>query len=191
MKPVTQQVMHDVANGQFGDCQRAVIASLLELPIEDVPHFLQDAKGDPTAYWQAIQKFCRGHGYAYLTAHSPKGLAFYGDDGDVFHEISGPSPRHAGTFHAVIGKNGQVFFDPHPSRAGLAGDPATWEHAYLVPTRPTTNRKPYMYSMHYLGEPVDAHFYDKDKADAEMERRAHAHPGTSQDRTLVPLFKEA
>lgn len=133
MKPVTQQFQHDLSVGQYGDCQRAVIASLLELPIEEVPHFLQDAKGDPVTYWEAIQRFCRSHGFAYLVVDKPGHAQVYGDDGDVYHEISGPSPRHADTFHAVIGKNGQVHFDPHPSRAGLAGDPSTWEHAYLVP----------------------------------------------------------
>jgi len=136
MKPVVQEFLHDPSIGQYGDCQRAVLASLLELPIADVPHFLQDAKGDPATYWEALQIFCRSHGYVYLTV--PNGPAnFYGDEGDVFHEISGPSPRHAGTFHAVVGKNGAIFHDPHPSGMGLAGDPSIWERAYLVKAAPT------------------------------------------------------
>lgn len=52
--------------------------------------------------------------------------------GDIYHEISGPSPRGNGVYHAVVGRNGEVVHDPHPSRAGLAGDPATWEYCYLV-----------------------------------------------------------
>jgi hypothetical protein len=47
MKPVDQEFVHRPDIGQHGDCQRAVIASLLELPITEVPHFLQDANGDP------------------------------------------------------------------------------------------------------------------------------------------------
>lgn len=132
MKPVDQQVVHRPDLGQHGDCQRAVLASLLELPIEQVPHFLQDANGNPDEYWAALQRFCRSHGFVYLTVPSRSGGAFFGDEGVIYHEISGPSPRGNGVFHAVVGRNGEVVFDPHPSREGLGGDPATWEHAYLV-----------------------------------------------------------
>jgi hypothetical protein len=133
MKPVKQQFVHKPEINQFGDCQRAVIASLLELPIEDVPHFLQVAQGDPTAYWDAIQSFLRTHGYAYLTVPPRSGAIFFASDGvPVYHEISGPSPRGNGVSHAVVGLSGQIVFDPHPDGTGLAGDPADWEHAYLV-----------------------------------------------------------
>lgn len=132
MIPVDQEFIHNPEVGQFGDCQRAVIASLLDLPISEVPHFLQEANGEPSMFWESIQTFCRKHGYVYLTVPARSGFSFYGDDGDVFHEISGPSPRGSGVFHAVVGCNGNIVFDPHPSRAGLAGDPAEWEHCYLV-----------------------------------------------------------
>lgn len=132
MKPVDQQFVHRPDLGQHGDCQRAVLASLLELPIEQVPHFLQDANGDATEYWESLQRFCRSHGFVYLVVPARSGGGFFGDDGDVFHEISGPSPRGNGVTHAVVGRNGEVVFDPHPSREGLGGDPAAWEHAYLV-----------------------------------------------------------
>jgi hypothetical protein len=131
MKPVDQQFISQPEIGQFGDCQRAVIASLLGLPIAEVPHFLQESNGDPTGFWEGIQKFCRARGFVFLT--TPAQVSAYGDDGNVFHEIGGPSPRGNGLFHAVVGCNGQIVFDPHPSRAGLAGNPAEWTHGYLVP----------------------------------------------------------
>lgn len=132
MKPVDQEFIHDPSIGQYGDCQRAVIATLLDLPISEVPHFLRDAEGDPTIYWESLQAFVRQHGYAYLTVPAKTGCAFYGDDGPIYHEISGPSPRGNGVSHAVVGCNGEIVFDPHPSKAGLAGKPEDWEHAYLV-----------------------------------------------------------
>lgn len=132
MTPQDQEFLHRPEIGQYGDCQRAVIASLLDLPISEVPHFNGIAKGDPTVFWTELQTFCRRHGYAYLTVPACSGVAFFGLDDDVYHEISGPSPRGNGVFHCVIGKGGQIVFDPHPSRAGLAGDPAKWEHSYLV-----------------------------------------------------------
>lgn len=132
MTPQTQQFMNDPERGQYGDCQRAVIASLLDLPIEEVPHFLQEANGDAMGFWERIQTFCAARGFAYVSFRSPARPILFGSDADVFHEISGPSPRRAGVFHAVVGRNGVPFFDPHPSRAMLAGDPSEWEHAYMV-----------------------------------------------------------
>ena len=131
MKPADQEFTHQPEIGQYGDCQRAVIASLMELPISEVPHFAQIAKDDSDTFWCSLQAFCESKGYAYLTVPARCGAAFFGDCEGVYHEISGPSPR--GDFwHAVVGLDGQVAFDPHPSRAGLAGDPAEWQHSYLV-----------------------------------------------------------
>lgn len=39
MIPVKQTFRHDPASGSYGDCMRAAIASVLELPIGEVPHF--------------------------------------------------------------------------------------------------------------------------------------------------------
>ena len=131
MTPITQEFLHDPDNGVYGDCQRAVIASLLNLPISEVPHFLADGEGDAVKFWEGLQKFLGKHGYAWFTVPARSGGAFFGHDGGVYHEISGPSPR--GEFlHAVIGLDGNVVFDPHPSRAGLCGDPSEWVHGYLV-----------------------------------------------------------
>jgi len=131
MKPVDQLITHDPENGKFGDCQRAVIASLLCLPLEDVPHFNEIAKGEPEAFWTSLQEFCASKGYAYLTVPARSGFAFFCGGEDVYHEISGPSPR-GDFFHAVVGRDGEIVHDPHPSRAGLAGDPSKWTYSYLV-----------------------------------------------------------
>lgn len=130
MTPVDQQFTNRPEIGQFGDCQRAVIASLLDLPIEQVPHFLQEAEGESDPYWTGMQTFLRKFGFAFL--ENNRAWSFFGDEGDIYHQISGPSPRGNGLYHAVVGCNGQIVFDPHPSRAGLVGDPAEWTHGYLV-----------------------------------------------------------
>ncbi len=59
MTPQNQEFTRKPEIGQYGDCQRAVIASLLDLPISSVPHFLQEAKGDPAMYWDSMQAFLR------------------------------------------------------------------------------------------------------------------------------------
>lgn len=132
MKPQDQEFLHKPEIGQYGDCQRAVIASLLELQIHEVPHFLQLSKGDPSDFWNRIQAFCKQYNYFYLTVQRLAGSIFFGEGVNVYHEISGPSPRDNNVHHAVIGLNGQIVFDPHPSRAGLAGDPYGWQYSYLV-----------------------------------------------------------
>lgn len=134
MTPVTQEYVHVPELGQHGDCQRAVIASLLDLPLSEVPHFLQEADGDAVKFWDGIQTFLRSKGLAYLTIPAGSGVAFFGstEEAEIYHEISGPSPRGNGVRHAVVGLNGRVCFDPHPSRAGLVGDPNQWEFCYLV-----------------------------------------------------------
>lgn len=132
MTPQDQEFTHQPEIGQHGDCQRAVIASLLDLPISEVPHFLQIANGDAAIYYEELQKFCLSQGYAYLTINACSGVAFFGLDDDVYHEISGPSPRGNGVYHSVIGKGGNIVHDPHPSRSGLSGTAEDWQYSFLV-----------------------------------------------------------
>lgn len=128
MMPVDQEFVHDPTNNQHGDCMRACIASLLDLPREAVPNFAQlDADGEGN-FWLLLAEFCRQHGYSFVTI---QGRFVWAED-VIYHVISGPSPRIKGGHHAVVGRNGQVFFDPHPSRAGLAGDPSEWKFDLLV-----------------------------------------------------------
>jgi hypothetical protein len=127
----TQEFLHDPDNGIYGDCQRAVMASLFCLPIADVPHFFKD--GTAEAYWDSLQKFCNSRGFAYIEMGSVQFNAWAASfDVDVYHQISGQSPRGSDLSHAVVGKNGNVFFDPHPSRDGLVGDKSKWTYSFLV-----------------------------------------------------------
>lgn len=128
MIPVDQQFLHEPERGQQGDCMRAVIAALLDLPLSDVPHFAQidaDKKGN---FWLLVAEFCRTHGYSFVTI---RGKFLWSED-VIYHGISGRSPRNSSGHHAVVGMNGRIHHDPHPSRAGLAGDPNDWEFYFLV-----------------------------------------------------------
>jgi hypothetical protein len=128
MTPQDQEFIHAPERGQHGDCMRACVAALLDLPIAAVPHFAQlDAEGKGN-FWLMVTEFCRNNGYAFVTM---QGRFVWAEDA-IYHIISGPSPRAAGVYHAVVGMNGQVHFDPHPSRAGLIGDPSEWKFDFLV-----------------------------------------------------------
>jgi len=124
MIPQDQEFLHDSEKGIQGDCARAVIASLLELPIAEVPHFMQLAD-EVHGFWNRLYDWLENRGYEFLPNVS---LIYHWREGDpdLYHEMSGPSPRGNGTYHAIVGKNGKPFFDPHPSRAMLGGDPTQW-----------------------------------------------------------------
>ena len=131
MTPVDQEFLHDPKNNVWGDCQRAVIASLLDLPISEVPHFNDIAKGESYEFYEEIQKFLKPLGYAWLVVHGAATHLVYGTDDPVYHEISGPSPRGNG-LHAVVGKDRQIVHDPHPDKTGLLGDQSQWTYGYLI-----------------------------------------------------------
>jgi len=121
MKPVEQQIMHNPKNNQHGDCMRASIASLLELPYEEVPHFL--ALGTDESFSHSLKEFLLTKDLALLELsfwdwEKFEGI-FHGAKG-VHHLICGPA-KH-GTYHATVACVGVMVHDPHPSKDGLLWD---------------------------------------------------------------------
>ncbi len=123
MIPVLQEYAVDDVSGRRGDCVRAVIASLLELPLSDVPHFVQEHADGGRDWWSHIGE--------WLAARR---LALYLVDPDVerlaprpgeFYWASGPSPRGylgngvARALHAVVYRDEQLAHDPHPDGGGI------------------------------------------------------------------------
>lgn len=96
-----------------GDCLRACVATVLGLPPREVPHFVQyvdhPAGTDPMLWWWAVVGFCHHHGWE-ITYDDLSGR-------DGWSLANGPSPR--GHQHVVVAYDGEVVFDPHPSRHGL------------------------------------------------------------------------
>ena len=127
MTPQDQEFL--VAPGQPGDCARAVVASLLDLPISEVPHFLAESDRTAFGFYTLIEEFLEKHGYDVAWNATP--LYHLKEGEDVYHWISGPSPRGGGMHHAVVGLNGLIAHDPHPSRAGLLGTPKEWRYSFF------------------------------------------------------------
>lgn len=127
MKEVTQLVLHGVDADVPGDCFRATIASLLDMPAEDVPHFLHGVKGGE--WMNRLNVWLGQRGLAYIefdmadegVVHAWR-AGMNGCGMDVYHSLCGPSPRFPAELHNVVGRNGDVVWDPHPERKGLAGD---------------------------------------------------------------------
>jgi hypothetical protein len=101
---VTQSILHGDPSGRPGNCLQAAVASLLELELDEVPHFIEYED-----WLERLRDFCLARGYRPLqrspAAPVPYGMAW------------GPSER--GVRHAVVWVDGATAWDPHPSRAGL------------------------------------------------------------------------
>lgn len=120
MKPVTQTI---IGRGpkfgeECGNCLQAALASVLELPLEEVPHFCFDATEDDadSRWFVTMNAWLRerfGLSVVYLTignSWKPEG----------YHLMSGTSPR--GSMHETVGFKGEIVHDPHPAGGGVSGD---------------------------------------------------------------------
>lgn len=121
MKPVDQTQF--AGQGAGGNCVQASVASILELSLSEVPHFLEIAP-EPVQ-WE----------FAMMDWLEERGIGFIRREGewifDGYYLASGPSPR--GVSHMVVYHDGELAHDPHPSRAGILEVKRTWVLAPLDP----------------------------------------------------------
>lgn len=121
MKPADQTQF--VGEGVGGDCVRASIATILDLPIETVPHFLE--LGEKPEHWEI----------ELIDWLEERGLTIWREPGhylfEGFYLASGQSDR--GVSHMVVYRNGELAHDPHPSRSGVKS--VDWSRM-LVPLDP-------------------------------------------------------
>lgn len=96
MIPVEQQVMalfdEHGDNVQRGDCMRAAVASLFELPLEEVPHFV--AYGDWWGVWTTwLEERGLRIANAFMTVDPEDPTQLKGWPGDVYWLATVKSPR--------------------------------------------------------------------------------------------------
>lgn len=134
MIPVTQTKMV-VKNsaGEFvvhGNCYAAAIASILELPITEVPN-VETLFHIENSYWAEVtHTWLVSKGYDILTDNRfmvfhPELAGRVADNHeelraelkDRYYLVSGDSPR--GVMHICIFQNGVMVHDPHPTREGI------------------------------------------------------------------------
>lgn len=113
MKPAHQTLF----GSQEGNCWAACIASILELPVAEVPNL-------------GVEPDWLGATYRWLQPRGYTGL-YYGPYSDpptkliagpsVWHIVSGTSPRDPNVLHAVVAFGDELRHDPHPSAAFIVG----------------------------------------------------------------------
>lgn len=117
---------------ESGNCFSACVASLLHLPIDDVPVFENDPgqEGSWVDKWQEwlrprnLNFVCLKAGYNYT-----RGYAI----------VSKSGAGHDGEPHAFIVRDGQPVFDPHPRVQDAKDMLSDWDYWYiLVPLDPST-----------------------------------------------------
>lgn len=134
MNPIDMTVMHDPDNGKIGDCFRCCVASILELPANEVPHFMDypwDGP-DPGQWFGTLNRWLGQFDLAYVEHETNETYkwdwaAYKANGFECYHVLSGRSPR---ALHSTVGLNGVMVHDPHPSRAGLIGPNDEGNYSY-------------------------------------------------------------
>ncbi len=105
MIPVAQ-----TRTGANGNCWPACIASILELPLAEIPEFSRE----PEQWLVDVQEWLAGLGlyYVQVKPDDPAVQAAFAQSEPLYHVMEGLSPR--GGQHAVVGDRGKFLFDPHP-----------------------------------------------------------------------------
>jgi hypothetical protein len=139
MIPVRTQNKHEPANGEWGDCLRASLASILEVPIDEVPHFMDGgpSAGDLDA---AMAGWLELRGLGQVVIHAPGELAAILKNletvaPEAFYLLGGTSRN--GLEHCVVGCGGAIAHDP--SDAGIVG-PLSNGHYRIVFLTPFARR---------------------------------------------------
>lgn len=126
MKPVMQTV-----TGRGGNCFAACLASILELPITDVPNFFDLAPDEPGPWWKVVRDWLRPHGFGIITIAFEKAESWDELCLDGYHIVSGKSPRMEGAHHSTVWYRGRMVHDPHPDQSGIPA-PETLELLYPI-----------------------------------------------------------
>ena len=143
MKPVFQEIIDEGT----GDCFSACLASILELPIGEVPKFRRDHGRE---MMKAARKWCaENFGLSIITIQMEdlddeelegKDIRLIGAVEKTPCIAGGKSPNLENCSHAVVGEldrhgmNFDITHDPNPSGKGIVGRPT---HLYfLVPMKP-------------------------------------------------------
>ncbi len=102
---------------KYGDCMRACVASILEVPIESIPNFMEDG---PDRFEKAIRDWTKEQDFLLVDTICEKAVESVFPD--CYMIAMGKSPNIDGN-HAVVYYNGKMVHDPSPYKKGIIGAP--------------------------------------------------------------------
>ena len=105
-----------ISSPENGDCLRACVASLLDLPIEQVPNFMDNGKGDDGRWFSdpenGMNAFLWRNGYEYKGYRHPEEAISLCTGVDGYYIGTVNSVNFRGCTHAVIFHGLKLAFDP-------------------------------------------------------------------------------
>jgi hypothetical protein len=115
MIPVNQTTFGTTKESpEVGNCWSACIASLLEIPVEEVPTFA--ALDD---WFEETRDWLFSRGWEILPIHPSALMALSGGRFEGWLIATGKSPRGVHNHSILVSMD--AFHDPHPSKDGLDG----------------------------------------------------------------------
>ncbi len=143
MIPQPMSVKHDPENAHFGDCARACIASMLELPLHSVPHFYHDGIGEHGH--ARMQEFLGSHDLCFVqiplqsenngkTVDLKRALEVggYWTDDRIHYMLGGNSANGVG--HFVVAKSDHIVHNPGAGDLIGPQDDGFWWFAIFAKT---------------------------------------------------------
>lgn len=115
-----------------GNCTQAALASLLDLPLDQVPHIILFHD-----WYKATKLFLDGRGKKLRVYVAPGEVRDYWEHigvevADLDRAPSGQMMLAMGTsnngpwLHIVVWKSGELVHDSHPNRTGIKGNPTEY-----------------------------------------------------------------
>lgn len=100
-------------SGRPGNCVQAAVASILDLELDEVPHFLEVA--DYPEEWELAFEDWLEERNIYSARYGGEWIF------PTLYLASGPTKRNGpNVWHMVVMQNGKVIHDPHPDNTGLS-----------------------------------------------------------------------
>lgn len=123
MKRVFGKSTHSPDSGTFGDCLQACIASLLDMELDQVPHFMHDGCSGEEGL-KRVQAFLIPRGMAVVVLAVPPDQKF---NSPICHLMGGTNGH--GDAHVVVACDMEPIHNPDLVSNDF-GDPATWIKPY-------------------------------------------------------------
>lgn len=145
MTPHRQLVKHDPEKGQYGDCYRTAIASLLDLHPSEVPNYLRDGLIPAAEYYEKLDVWLAGRGvhrYDSVFDADPEAVLQHMQHHNpgIYYILGCASPK---ADHSIVCCGDQIVSDPGGYDGGIEGfargsDGYCWVDLLI----PTSQRRP-------------------------------------------------